>query len=278
MADCCEKYWILLSAGLDGELSSEEERELEEHLRACPACRALSEELSGIHTAMSGPAAEAPAQLLENVMAAVRAEGASPLPFSREQEKKKSHLKRWKSWGGMAAVIAIVLLGTVAFRLSGNAPTSTAGGAGMPALMAAVPDEEGDRAASRAADPESAAQDAEQKESASGVQEYAGAAGTPGIQTNTASAPADESAACQRLYTELLSASWPDAQRVEQDGTLLYRASGQEKWTLEYLGLSEDGAYHRFLFRVEGDSEKNRWYSVPVDEGAILVAEKAPES
>ena len=36
----------LLSARLDGPLTGGEERELEDHLRTCPQCRALAEQLA----------------------------------------------------------------------------------------------------------------------------------------------------------------------------------------------------------------------------------------
>lgn len=45
----CEEALELLSARLDGELTAQEEQELEDHLSACPACRGLAEELSALH-------------------------------------------------------------------------------------------------------------------------------------------------------------------------------------------------------------------------------------
>lgn len=39
----CETYLEWISAHLDGQLSDEEERELEEHLDQCPTCRAIEE-------------------------------------------------------------------------------------------------------------------------------------------------------------------------------------------------------------------------------------------
>ena len=44
----CEFWLEQLSARLDGELTSEEERELERHLVQCPDCRALSEQLEAL--------------------------------------------------------------------------------------------------------------------------------------------------------------------------------------------------------------------------------------
>lgn len=47
----CDKYMELLSARLDGALTEEEERELEEHLAACPDCRAVGAQLSALQGA-----------------------------------------------------------------------------------------------------------------------------------------------------------------------------------------------------------------------------------
>ena len=47
----CEDYRALISAALDGELSGEEQRTMEEHLAGCEECRAYREalrELSGL--------------------------------------------------------------------------------------------------------------------------------------------------------------------------------------------------------------------------------------
>ena len=56
----CEKYLEWISAHLDGQLSDEEERELEEHLDQCPTCRAIEERLhSGRHGPSSGRAVQA---------------------------------------------------------------------------------------------------------------------------------------------------------------------------------------------------------------------------
>ena len=44
----CERWTEQLSARLDGELSPEEERELEAHLAVCPSCRALAKQLEAL--------------------------------------------------------------------------------------------------------------------------------------------------------------------------------------------------------------------------------------
>ena len=70
----CDKYWELLSARLDGALSAEEERELEEHLAHCPDCRAVGAQLSALQGAF--PALEdvpAPEGFTRGVMDRIRA-------------------------------------------------------------------------------------------------------------------------------------------------------------------------------------------------------------
>ena len=47
----CDKYWELLALRPDGELSEEEERELEDHLAACPDCRAAGAQLAALQEA-----------------------------------------------------------------------------------------------------------------------------------------------------------------------------------------------------------------------------------
>lgn len=42
----CEYFRELISAGLDGELSHEEERRLTEHLAGCPSCREIADQLA----------------------------------------------------------------------------------------------------------------------------------------------------------------------------------------------------------------------------------------
>lgn len=64
----CDQALELISARLDGPLSREESKELEEHLSACPACRALSDELALLHRELPTLAAQPPAGLKEGVM------------------------------------------------------------------------------------------------------------------------------------------------------------------------------------------------------------------
>lgn len=65
----CDKYLELLSARLDGALSAEEERELEEHLAVCPDCRAAGAQLSALQGAFPElEEVEAPEGFVQGVM------------------------------------------------------------------------------------------------------------------------------------------------------------------------------------------------------------------
>lgn len=72
----CDRYLELLSARLDGALTGEEKRELEEHLTACPDCRAVGAQLSALQEAFPEleEAAAAPEGFAQGVMDRIRAE------------------------------------------------------------------------------------------------------------------------------------------------------------------------------------------------------------
>lgn len=71
----CDEMTELLSAALDGELSPAEQRELEDHLAHCPACRELAAALGDVHGGFAQlEDVPAPADLTDKVMAQVRAE------------------------------------------------------------------------------------------------------------------------------------------------------------------------------------------------------------
>ena len=71
----CERAWELLSRQLDEPLSPEEERELEEHLAACPSCRKEQEELAQMKEALQDlEEVPAPADFTQRVMEQVGAE------------------------------------------------------------------------------------------------------------------------------------------------------------------------------------------------------------
>ena len=114
----CDQALDLLSARLDGALTPEEAAGLEEHLSHCPDCRALAADLEELHAAMPGLYQEPPPELKERVMARIREESA---PISLEEvRKRRSGRKVWRSWGAMAAAMAVVFMSALAMRFGGD--------------------------------------------------------------------------------------------------------------------------------------------------------------
>lgn len=110
----CEDSLEQISRGLDGDLSPQEQAALEEHLAACPQCRALARELAELHQLMGElEETSAPDTLAPGVMAAIRRE-KRPVPLG---------LRPWfRTVGGLAAC-AVICLGLYAFNpglLSGS--------------------------------------------------------------------------------------------------------------------------------------------------------------
>lgn len=104
----CQEIPELLSASLDGELTRDEQAQLDAHLDTCPACRALYEELAGLHAAgLWEP--EVPPELAERIL--------NHLPAQRSGK-----VIYWKRWGAMAAAIALVAL--AAWRLPLRPPAA----------------------------------------------------------------------------------------------------------------------------------------------------------
>lgn len=100
----CDRFTELLSARLDGALTPEEERELEEHLAACPDCRAVGAQLSALQGAF--PELEevpAPEGFTRGVMERIRTE---------ESEKKVLSLfkrPQIRALAGLAACLVLVV-------------------------------------------------------------------------------------------------------------------------------------------------------------------------
>lgn len=76
----CEHWEELLSARLDGPLTQEEARQLEDHLAACPRCRQYARELEETQKALQAWAAEPPPAVAEAILDAVR---KAPRPAKR---------------------------------------------------------------------------------------------------------------------------------------------------------------------------------------------------
>lgn len=96
----CEEYRQLLSARLDGELSPQEEKALEEHLAVCPACRADEAQLAAIQAAFKQlEDVEVPEGFAQSVMERVRAEKKAIPLYKRPQ---------LKAVAGLVACLALV--------------------------------------------------------------------------------------------------------------------------------------------------------------------------
>ena len=98
----CDRFLELLSARLDGALTEEEERELEEHLTACPDCRAAGTQLAALQEAFSElEEVPAPEGFAQGVMDRIREESRPkviPL-FKRPQVR---------ALAGLAACLVVV--------------------------------------------------------------------------------------------------------------------------------------------------------------------------
>lgn len=136
----CDEIVNLLSAALDGALTSDEQSALNEHLTNCPACSALFADLSALHTAsMELEDVTAPAGFAARVMDAIAADpiqeqANTMIPFP---VKKHSHIP-WKKLAASAAVVAVAALGAIA--LPGQFGGNTMDTADMAAAPAAAPE------------------------------------------------------------------------------------------------------------------------------------------
>lgn len=124
----CERWTEQLSARLDGELSPEEERELEAHLAVCPSCRALAKQLEALDAGL---------QALEEVPA--------PEGFARgvmeqlAREKKVVPLFRRPQFRALAGLAACLVL-CVGLYQSGLMDQLAQGGAPADNVRSAVAD------------------------------------------------------------------------------------------------------------------------------------------
>ena len=99
----CDRYMQLLSARLDGVLTDEEMRQLEEHLLRCPDCRAAGEQLAVLQDAF--PETEevpAPEGFARGVMDRIReSETQKVIPLFRRP--------RFRALAGLAACLVLVI-------------------------------------------------------------------------------------------------------------------------------------------------------------------------
>ena len=98
----CDYYIELLSAGLDAQLTAEQEQELAQHLVECPACRELGPQLVAAHAAFADlEEVPAPEGFAEGVMERVRI---------RENRPKVVPLFKRPVWKAVAGLVACCIL------------------------------------------------------------------------------------------------------------------------------------------------------------------------
>ena len=108
-----DRFEELLGPYLLGELTVEEERELEQHLAECPKCRDELDRVYQTHNLLRQLAAtEPPAELKGQLLAQVQ--GETP-----------GHSRRWWIWGSAAAALMVfAVLGVGLLRVIAGDPSS----------------------------------------------------------------------------------------------------------------------------------------------------------
>ena len=264
----CDEMMVLLSARLDGALTEGEEAQLEEHLAQCGECRALADDLEAIHNAMPGLEEAPPPGLTEAVMARIRATGEEPIPFP----VKKSARRHWQTWGTVAAVLAVTV-GILGTQRGGLGRVSTAAmppSAAQSVERGSGAENEMDRIV-REGEADSVAPAEEPMPSPGG-------SAPPQIMM-TLPEPLTPEEASQRLCDQLgldsgttNGAEGPALKEdTQEQGPSCLQPGG---WSVDYQGLSEDGANHEFLVYV-GSEEPVR-YAVPLDGSDIFVLSAEP--
>lgn len=104
----CSEIQLLLSAYLDGELTTEEEKEVKAHLLACPACQKQLARLSVLHKALREmEAPSVPEGLADRVLSVATA------PPPKEKGKVISLSRIFSSWQTYSLAAACMLIFTV---------------------------------------------------------------------------------------------------------------------------------------------------------------------
>ncbi len=110
----CEKYQIMISQYIDGELSAEQEAELRTHVSSCPDCADVFRAFSGVSSVFDREIIEAPEELVSGVMFKIR---------MQNEKKKKRGGGVWKALTA-AACIALVAFGAYYSGMFGGAGES----------------------------------------------------------------------------------------------------------------------------------------------------------
>jgi anti-sigma factor RsiW len=104
----CEEYRELISARQDGELSTEEEKKLINHLRHCPGCHEYAGDIEKLNEAMAAWPVEAfPLEIEHNILERINAGRRGPaLPkFFRGYYR----IPRGVAWAGVFIIFILVI-------------------------------------------------------------------------------------------------------------------------------------------------------------------------
>ena len=93
-----DRFEMLLGPFVLGELTEEEERELERHLEECPACQNDLEELRSADSMLRSAAPGPPPELKDWVLASVGS------------ERRHTSGRRWRIWFPVAAALLVVAI------------------------------------------------------------------------------------------------------------------------------------------------------------------------
>lgn len=106
MMASCEEFELLISLGLDGELSPEEALQLQDHLKSCPACCQFNQELSEIQSSISSLLLSPPPSLHTRIMDQISQEAALPSQDTAKIVRPGSFYRRYATTA--AAVLVLV--------------------------------------------------------------------------------------------------------------------------------------------------------------------------
>ncbi len=274
---CCKEALELVSRRLDEELPPEEEKKLAEHLVSCTECRTLALELSDLHEAVSGLSEPVPEGFADSVMARIRREGG--VRDGGDRQQKRGLEKHWRVWGGLAAAVVLIAVGTSRLNLIGM---------GASGSTAAAPAASAEMAYTAAAEDQASAE--------TGENDTSGAAADSGAERSySMAAPAPEvsdipsksvitsdiisgygvGAISGALLTAeeagylVLEAAIDETiaqyESVTKDESLSFVAKTENgvRYDLTYTGLSEDGSLYRYTLILQDGTEQS--WSAAVD-------------
>lgn len=274
----CDEALELISMELDETLTPEQHARLQEHIAACGHCRTLALDLRELHEAMPDLTVPVPAGFADSVMEKIRQERGKPsMPAKRDWKRN------WRVWGGLAAALVLIAVGTGHLPMLGmGAASSGSTAAAMPVPAPAVLT---GSAESTAGDETYGSANTEGGEAVTDVQRSFSITG----QAPEASAPLTKSTlisgygadtdsgtvltaedAGYRVLEAAAAESITQYESMAEGETSAFIAETEDGVTyhLTYTGMSEDGSRYEFTLRA-GDDTEQIW-SVRTDGSEVM--------